>query len=461
MKNTKNSLTRREFSRSIAAGFASLAAAGIGLKGASAAPGDRNPFRSQAEWAQNYDAGARMSVPRSVTPLLSSQTASATEQAIATYRQIAASGGWTRVPAERTLKVGVRHNSVLALRRRLIVTNDLNRQASGSNVFDSYVEAAVKRFQVRHGISPNGVVGKETFKALNVSVEERLRQLELNLVRLRSFSGNLGDRHVIMNIPAAAVETVENGQIVTHHIAGVGKIDRQSPVMQARALDINFNPFWTVPASIIRKDLIPKMQKDPNYLTENKIRIFNKAGQELQPSQVNWNSMEATNYMFRQDPGGDVNSLGFVRINIANPHGVYMHDTPAKGIFGDDYRFVSSGCVRVQNVRDFVAWLLKGSGDGNWTRDRIDEVIRSGQRVDVKINSPVNVYWVYITAWADRDIVNFRDDIYRRDGFGQGAVASNENVQPVNRGASPDEDLLPPAGTRVQRPVAPIGSNFR
>ncbi|MBX9758992.1 MAG: L,D-transpeptidase family protein, partial [Beijerinckiaceae bacterium] len=229
--------------------------------------------------------------------------------------------------------------------------------------------------------------------------------------------------------------TVENGQIVTHHTAGVGKIDRQSPVMQARAIAVNFNPFWTVPASIIRKDLIPKMQKDPNYLTENKIRIFTRSGQEIPPSQVNWNSMEATNYMFRQDPGGDVNSLGFVRIDIANPHGVYMHDTPAKGIFGDDYRFVSSGCVRVQNVRDFVNWLLKDNG--GWDRDRIDEVIRNGQRLDVRLAPAVNVYWVYVTAWASDNVVQFREDIYRRDGFGGGAVAQAST-------GSADDDLLPP-----------------
>lgn len=456
VKKQNSSMSRREFSRSLALGLAGAATGGVG--GALAAPGDSNPFRNQAEWQQDYDSAARLSVPRSETPLLSQQTWAATEQAIQRYRQIAAQGGWNTVPAGQTLKVGVRGNSVLALRRRLIATQDLTEQAGGSPVFDSYVEAAVRRFQVRHGISPTGVVAKETFSALNVPVQERVRQLEINLVRLKSFSGGgLGDRNVTLNIPAAAVETVENGQIVTHHIAGVGKIDRQSPVMQARALDINFNPFWTVPASIIRKDLIPKMQKDPNYLTENKIRIFGKSGQEIQPSAVNWNSMEATNYMFRQDPGGDVNSLGFVRINIANPHGVYMHDTPAKGIFGDDYRFVSSGCVRVQNVRDFVAWLLKGSGDGNWNRDRIDEVIRSGNRVDVKIASPVNVYWVYVTAWADRDIVHFREDIYRRDGFPSGAVAANNTAQPIRPvSAAPDEDMLPPVGG-VQRlaPMAP------
>ena len=178
------------------------------------------------------------------------------------------------------------------------------------------------------------------------------------------------------------------------------------------------------------------MQKDPNYLTENKIRIFTRAGQEIPPAQVNWNSMEATNYMFRQDPGGDVNSLGFVRIDIANPHGVYMHDTPAKGIFGDDYRFVSSGCVRVQNVRDFVNWLLKDNGD--WNRDRIDEVIRGGQRVDVRLQPAVNVYWVYVTAWASDNVVQFREDIYRRDGFGGAGPA-------VVASGSADDDLLPPS----------------
>ena len=454
VKKNAISLSRRSFALGLAATPVAVASA--------KAQGRANPFRSQAEWSPGFDADSKLSVPRATTPLLSPQTVSSTEQAILQYRQIAASGGWNTVPASRTLKVGARGPAVVALRQRLIVTGDLGRSAAGSPVFDSYVEAGVRRFQTRHGINPTGVAGKETFTAMNVPVQERLRQLELNVVRLKSFSGNLGDRHVILNIPAAAMETVENGQIVTHHIAGVGKIDRQSPVMQALARDVNFNPFWTVPASIIRKDLIPKMQKEPNYLTDNKIRIINKQGQEIPPSQVNWNSMEATQYMFRQDPGGDVNSLGFIRINVANPHGVYIHDTPAKGIFGDDYRFVSSGCVRVQNVRDLAEWLLKGAGDGGWNRDRIDEVIRSGKRVDVKMAQNVNTYWVYVTAWADRDIVHFRDDIYRRDGVGRGpAVASGAppEVQPVG---GPEQDLPPanlPQGGVDQRPLRPI--NYR
>ena len=137
-----------------------------------------------------------------------------------------------------------------------------------------------------------------------------------------------------------------------------------------------------MPASIIRKDLIPKMQADPNYLTDNHIRIFNKDNQEVPSSSINWNSMDAINYKFREDPGEN-NSLGVVRINIANPYGVYMHDTPTKGVFGDDFRFVSSGCIRVQNVRDYVAWLLKDNP--GWDRDQIDAAIRSGERLDVKL----------------------------------------------------------------------------
>lgn len=227
-------------------------------------------------------------------------------------------------------------------------------------------------------------------------------------------SGDLGRRFVITNIPAALVQTVENGQVVTLHAAGVGKIDRQSPIMNTKATQINFNPTWTVPASIVRKDLIPKMQKDPNYLTDNKIRILS-GGQEISPRSVNWNSDEGTRYTYRQDSGADFNSMGVVRINIPNAHGVFMHDTNSRGVFGDDFRFISSGCVRVQNVREYITWLLKDTP--GWDRTRVEQAVESGQRIDATLTQPVPVYWTYITAWATPDgTVQFRDDIYKRDG---------------------------------------------
>ena len=411
--------SRRTLLRDIAltTGVGAFAASLSGL--AMAAPVDPNALvGGQAEWKQNYETAPRLSVERSSVPVLSQQTYAATEQAIAAHRDVAARGGWGRVPSGTTLKLGTRSPVVNALRQRLIASGDLDAAAGQSQVYDSYVEAGIKRFQERHGLLPTGIVADQTYKALNVSAEARVRQLETNLIRLRSLTGNLGARFVMANIPAAAVETVENGVVFSHHQAGVGKIDRQSPIMNTRALDINFNPFWTVPASIVRKDLVPKMQADPNYLTDNKIRIYNKDGQEIPSTSINWNSLDAVNYRFREDPSVE-NSLGVVRINIANPYGVYMHDTPTKGIFGDDYRFVSSGCIRVQNVRDYVAWLLKDTP--GWSRPQIDEAIRSGQRIDAKITSPVNVYWVYITAWSTPEgLTQFRDDIYKRDGAGPG-----------------------------------------
>ncbi|WP_244607343.1 L,D-transpeptidase family protein [Bosea sp. CS1GBMeth4] len=397
----------------------STAAAGVSLPA----------FAQQAEWRQSYDAGSRNAVARSSTPMLSPAALAATEQAVETYRALAARGGWPSLQVSERLAVGSRGPSVVALRQRLIVTGDLEASAGDSNIYDSYVEAGVRRFQARMGLSTTGSINRATLAALNVPVDRRIRQLETNIVRLRTWSGNLGNRYVVANIPAAAVETVENGHVATRHAAGVGKIDRQSPLLQTKIPEVNFNPTWTVPASIIRKDLIPKMQKEPNYLTENKIRIIGPNG-EIPPERVNWRSDEATRYTFRQDPGGEFNSLGFVRINIPSPHGVYMHDTPSKGIFGDDYRFVSSGCIRVQNVRDYIAFLLKETP--GWDRARIDEVIASGERVNARIANPVPCYWVYITAWATPDGgVQFREDIYNKDGLGASAVAALQGDQDI------------------------------
>ncbi len=389
---------------------------------AAAAPVDASLLGGQAEWRQGYDSASRIKNVRSSAPILSPQTLAATEQAALRYQQIVAQGGWQTLARGERLKLGARSPAVVALRQRLIQSDDLDPSQDASPVFDSFVEASVKRFQGRNGLGQTGVVGPQTYAALNVPADIRLRQLEINLVRLRSYSGNLGNRYITANIPAAYVETVENGVVATRHTAVVGKADRQSPVMNARITEVNFNPFWTVPVSIVRKDLIPKMQAEPNYLTENKIHIFDRNGQEIPPQQINWNSEEAVNYRFRQEPGA-INSMGTIRVNIINPHGVYMHDTPAKGLFGDDYRFHSSGCMRVQNIREYVAWLLRETP--GWGRPQIEEAIRSGNRIDARIVQPVNAYWVYITAWATPEgVVQVREDSYGKDGIGPGALSA-------------------------------------
>ena len=385
---------------------------------------------SQAEWPQSYEVSPKMALQREATPILSSATLDATQAAIQKYQDLVAKGGWEAVPAGPELRVGSRGGAVEALRQRLVASGDLDQVAGSGPVYDSLVEAGVKRFQARNGLNRSGVVDKDTLASLNVSAATRLQQLETNIVRLRAYSGDLGERFVIVNLPGASVETVENGVVYSHHRAGVGRIDRQSPIMQTKATEINFNPYWHVPPSLIKKDLIPKMKANPNYLAEEKIHILDKDGQDVSPTSINWNSDEATHFSYRQEPGSELDALGFVRINIPNPYGVYMHDTPEKGVFGDDFRFVSSGCVRVQDVRDYVAWLLKDNP--GWSRDQIDEVIRSGQQQNVKLTQPVNVYWIYVTAWATPDgVVQFRPDIYQRDGAGPGPVASAVPVQPL------------------------------
>jgi L,D-transpeptidase YcbB len=361
------------------------------------------------------NASRNVRLPKKSLPTLSPSTADTTQTSIAQYETIVAKGGWPEVPpAANGLGVGAKSPAVPALRRRLSIAGDLELNSGDPQVFDSYVDAAVRRFQVRHGLHPDGILHEPTLHALNVPAEHRLAQLKTNAVRLKTLTGNLGNRLVVANIPAAQIEAIENGVAVTRHTAVAGKPDRPSPDVRSKITQINFNPFWTVPVSIIRKDLIPKMQAEPDYLTKNHIRIYDPRNNELPPSQIDWYSTEAVNYKFKQD-AGDFNSLGSMKINFPSPDGVYMHDTPSKGLFGEDFRFASSGCMRVQNVRELVYWILAETP--GWSKAEIDAVVRSGERKDAKVAKPVPLYWVYVTAWATPDgVVQFRDDIYNRDG---------------------------------------------
>ncbi|HVV95137.1 MAG TPA: L,D-transpeptidase family protein [Hyphomicrobiales bacterium] len=390
-----------------------------------------------AEWEQRFDASGTARIDRTTVPLLSEQTVTATEAALQQYMALEARGGWQTVPGNETLAIGTRGPIVAQLRQRLQAEGDLVTNIGAPQIYDSYVEGAVRRFQARHGLIVTGAVTPPTYQALNVPCAMRRQELETNIVRLRSVAANPGPRYIMVNIPGAQVEAVENGVVQLRHTAVVGRPDRPSPLLKVKALAINFNPFWTVPASIVRKDLIPRMQDHPDYLAKNHIRIYDPHGNELQADQINWQSDDATHYMFRADPGA-VNPLGVVRINIANKDGVYMHDTPEKNLFGEDERFDSSGCVRVQNVRELVDWLLQVNG--GWDRSRIDQVIRSGERLDVPLVHPVPVYWVYITAWANPDgVVQFRPDIYDKDGLGQIAALDGAPDAPPQQMVGPDQ----------------------
>ncbi len=414
---------RRRLS-AVAAALVAAPLAAIALSGGAAAQ-FQSPLealrahKAGAEWAERFDSTLpEVRQVRSSVPTVTEGTAGAIEIAIQRYSAIASRGGWPVVPVPaKPLRLGDKDPAVAVLRQRLIASGDLRQTGGRADVFDSYVDAAVRRFQLRHGLMADGVVDQKTAHVMNVPVWVRLRQLETNLERVKSLARNLSDRYAMVNVPAAEIEAVDGGSVRSRHTAVVGKIDRQTPILSSRIHELNFNPYWTVPVSIIRKDLIPKMQEDPEYLSRNKIRIYRWGSEEeLLPSQIDWNSDEATEYMFRQDPG-ELNSLGSVRINFHNPHSVYLHDTPSKNLFGSDFRFHSSGCVRVQNVRELITWLLEPNG---WDRARVDQMFRNGERLDVKLKRATPIHMVYITAWATPDgVVQFRDDIYQMDGVGQ------------------------------------------
>ncbi len=354
-----------------------------------------------------------------VEPILSVDTAHNLQLAIMQYEQIMAAGGWEQMPRDIFgLVAGVDRRSVSRLRDRLIMSGDVPaEQQSKKDIFDEYLDAGLRQFQARHGLLVSGKVDAETFFALNVPADYRLQQLRLNAMRVEAISAELSDRYVVVNIPAATIEAIDAGLVARRHTAVVGRIDRQTPILHSKVHEINFNPYWHVPKSIIRRDLIKYMNEDPNYLANYRIRIFDGGGNELSPTDIDWSTDDAVNYAFRQDPGGE-NSMGHVKINFYNKHNVYLHDTPTKSLFGENRRFHSSGCVRVEDVDALVAWLLRDNGD--WDVTGVEAMFNSGERVDVAIKNPVPIHTTYISAWANRQgTVSFREDVYEYDKAGK------------------------------------------
>jgi len=377
----------------------------------------------RGNWNDTFDARASEGGKVATTlPIFSPQTVSYVERAIIQYQDIVGRGGWPVVPATKKLQLGVTDPDVQVLRKRLMVSGDLSSQAGISPTFDTYVDAAVKRFQARHGLPADGVLGSYSYAAMNVSAPVRLGQLETNLGRLQSQAGTLGERYVNVNIPAAQIEAVENDRVVLRHTAIVGKVDRQSPIVNSKINEIVINPYWNAPVSIVRKDIIPLMRKNPNYLKDNKIRLIAPNGSEVDPMTIDWSTEEAAKYLFRQDPGA-INAMASVKINFPSPDGVYMHDTPQQSSFGKLMRFDSSGCVRVQNVRDLVTWILRDTP--GWNRQRFEQTIKSGANTPVPVTNPVPVYFTYVSAWSTGDgVVQFRDDIYGKDGVDELQISS-------------------------------------
>jgi murein L,D-transpeptidase YcbB/YkuD len=357
--------------------------------------------------------GARAALADADLPAYSPYTYDLTLRAAEIYRDIAASGGWPQVPAEAAgLKLGSTGPAVLALKRRLAASDDLDPLAASSDVFDAATEEGLKRFQARHGLSLTGAVGNLTFKSLNVPVERRIAQIDATLARLAGDGFVFSGRYVVVNIPGATLEAVDGYRVARRHTAVVGRKDRQSPTLATAITAVNLLPTWTAPLSIVKKDIMPKVAADPGFLARSNMRVIGAGGVEIDPSLIDWSNRSAVNFSIRQDPGL-TNALGVVRFDMPNKYAVFIHDTPKKELFRSDVRFHSSGCARISDAPDLAAWLLD---DTPWTREAIKAQIDSGQRKDVKLQKPVPVAWVYLTGWGAGDgTVQFRDDVYGLD----------------------------------------------
>lgn len=336
------------------------------------------------------------------------------------YRKVAAAGGWPTVPAGPKLTAGMTDPRVAALRRRLQATADLLDGGGDPDFFDDRIEQAVIRFQRRHGLDADGVVGRNTLAALNEPIEERIEQILVNMERWRWMPDDLGDRYILVNLAGFEVDVVEDGRTIIEMPVVVGRPYRRTPVFSGLMTYLEFNPTWTVPPNIARKDILPKAQQDPAYLAGQKIRVFNgwdNDAPELDPLTVDWKSLGngRVPYRLRQDAGPN-NALGRVKFMLPNRFDVYLHDTPSRELFAKSVRAFSSGCIRLKEPMRLAEYVL--ADVPGWDRARIDSVVASGKTTVVRLPQGIPVHLTYSTVWfGEGGTIHFRDDVYGRDGL--------------------------------------------
>lgn len=353
--------------------------------------------------------------------------------ALARYRAWEEAGGWQRIPEGPVVHEGERDPRVAMLRARLALWGDLPQAAATTSVptsggakpgdvYDPTIVGAVKRMQARHGLAVDGVLGPNTLAALNVPVEQRVAQIMLNLERRRWIPDDLGAKYIFVNLADFALKLVEEPKTVLDMRVVVGKPYHATPVFSEKMTYVVFNPYWNVPTSIARNELLPKIRKDPGYAVRNNYTLlsgWHSGAATIDPYAVDW-SRDGGNYRIRQEPG-DGNALGRVKFMFPNPFSIYLHDTPAKSLFQKAERDFSHGCIRVEQPTSLAAAVLAGTP--GWSAERIAATIASGRRTVVTLANPIPVHISYLTAWVNKDgTVHFRKDIYGRDAELAGAL---------------------------------------
>jgi murein L,D-transpeptidase YcbB/YkuD len=339
------------------------------------------------------------------------------QKVLVRYRAIAAKGGWPSIPDNTRLEPHQQSAVIPALRQRLAIEGDLDpsHEKDPGPVFDARIADAVKRFEERHRIEPNGVVDAATVSALNVPVEQRIRTLELNLERWRWLPDPMPDRYVLVNVPDFRLDVIENGKAVLGMRVVVGEPDNRTPIFANDMTHVVFSPYWNVPAGIAKNETIPRAVNDPGFLARNNMEVVTASGAVVDPHSIDWSN--ASGVRIRQRPGSG-NALGGVKFMFPNNFNVYLHDTNATKLFERLERSLSHGCVRVEEPHKLAQYVL--SDQPEWTPEAIDAAMKSGQEKHVKLNNQIPVYIVYLTAWVHDGGVRFLKDLYGHDST-QGA----------------------------------------
>ena len=335
------------------------------------------------------------------------------------YRNLAEQGGWPVIPPGDRLRKGDRGERVGLLRKRLAISGDLDLpEPEDATVFDDALESAVRSFQRRHGLEPDGVVGQETLSALAVPVEDRVRQIVLNMERWRWVPRDLGRRYLLVNIPEYKLRLSGDSEVAMEMRIVAGKSFTATPVFSGTLNYLELNPYWNIPHKIAVEEILPKVRTDPGSLAKRGIRVFSSwrnDASEIDPATVDWNKLDDRGFFFklRQDPGPR-NPLGRVKFMFPNRFAVYLHDTPSTEMFRISSRDFSHGCIRLEKAIELAAYLLRDNP--RWTRQKIEEAIVRGERAIIPLDEPIPVHILYWTAWVDdKGTVHFREDVYERD----------------------------------------------
>lgn len=337
-------------------------------------------------------------------------------------RQWVGNEPWEPITDGPILRLGSDDERVPAIRRRLEQLGDLqgSEQPDASDgLVDSSFMAGVARFQTRHGLKPDGLVGRRTLAELNVSPEQRVEQLRVNLERWRWLPRSLGAEYILVNIAGFDMQVVRHGDVVMSQRVVVGRPYRRTPVFTGQMTYLVIHPSWEVPHSLAVKDQLPRIKEDPGYLKEMGFSVLRGWGANeirIEPTEVDWQTLSARNftYRLRQAPGPK-NALGRVKFMFPNRHNVYLHDTPSRGLFAEDDRAQSSGCIRLEAPELLTRWLLVERGQQR-TEEELRALYDRGVETTVRLKQAIPVHLLYWTAWADQQgSVHYRRDIYERD----------------------------------------------